>query len=98
MPSRPRPGRSGALHTAPTSQELRLSWDFLGSASTKAAEHFAVHLRELLAKHALGYAPELEGHEGATSVHLRVPEADAEGLRTALRPRRVEAMPPPRET
>ena len=74
------------------SQALRLSWDFFGPQSSRTAEHFKSHLQEFLAKHALSYAPELEEHAGATSVHLQIAELDSEPLRRALRPRRIEHL------
>lgn len=78
------------------SQEHCLSWDFFGPTSPQMAEHFARHLTEFLRRHELSYSPMVEPHEGATSVHLRVLENDAEGVRRALRPRRTELVPPSR--
>jgi|GEM_PF-815563 len=75
------------------SSHSRLSWDFFGPASEGTARHFARHLEGFMTQHKLPFRATLELHQGATSVHLVVPEAEVTRLAAALRPRRLEALP-----
>lgn len=71
---------------------MRLCWDFYGPDSQGTAEHFARHLDEFIAKHALtgcATGTEVVGPMHAFA-HCRAEGAALETLKRALRPKRTE--------
>jgi hypothetical protein len=74
-------------------QNIKLIWDFCGSAAAKTAEHHAIHLGEFITKEAKNYEV---GHAVISEMHaiayLIVPKAEMIVMRDTLRPHRGELV------
>ncbi len=69
----------------------RFVWDFFGGEAAGTAQHFVVHLGEWLARNGLADAPRGVDAAGPAqaSAWVEVPDAAADQVIRALRPRRV---------
>lgn len=73
-------------------RQLKLIWDFRGSAALKTAQHHEIHLREFV--NTEGLALSILGHEALHEFHaiayMVVPESQMIAIRDALKPHRGE--------
>jgi hypothetical protein len=73
-------------------RQLKLIWDFRGSAALKTAQHHEIHLREYLVQEKLPYT--ILGVESLHEMHaiayMVVPESQMIAIRDALKPHRGE--------
>lgn len=76
------------------SRQIKLIWDFRGSASAKTAEHHEIHLKEYIAAEKL--SPNITGFEILGEMHaiafMVVTDATMISVRDALKPHRGEVF------